>query len=193
MKKTLLACAILCASISAHAQTAAVHPLRLLVGAGLTFGGDKLATTSYTNGDSANIRAGSGLQLLAGAEYRLSEQFSVQGSFGYHIHYTPEASNGDADFSRFPIELIGYFHANRQWRVGGGLRFVRKPELSGSGYASNLDERFENTTGAVLEVEYFVNPSVGLKLRAVSEKYESTRYYGSASGNHVGIFANYYF
>lgn len=193
MKKTFLACALLAASIGAQAQAPGIPPLRYIVGAGITAGGDKLATTSYTNGESSNIKAGSGLQVLAGAEYRMSNEFSLQATLGYHIYFTPEASNGDADFSRIPVELIAYFHANEQWRVGGGLRRASKPELSGSGFAAGLNEGFKDSTGAVVEVEYFVNPSLGVKLRAVNEKFESRTYGGSVKGNHVGIFTNYYF
>ncbi|WP_182915726.1 outer membrane beta-barrel protein [Massilia cavernae] len=194
MKKTLLACVLAAASFTAHAQQVAAQPLRFVIGAGLTFGGDRLATTSYTNGTSANIRAGSGLQLAAGAEYRLSPLFSLQGTVGYHIHFTPEASNGDADFSRIPVELIAYYHANEKWRVGGGMRFVRNAKLSGSGFASGLDESFDDTTSGIVEAEYLYSPSLGFKLRGVSEKYDSRRYaIGSAKANHLGMFANFYF
>ncbi|MGZ8288786.1 MAG: outer membrane beta-barrel protein [Telluria sp.] len=193
MKKTLLACVLAAATFCANAQQAPVKNQRFVIGTGLTFGGDRLATTTYTNGDSANIRAGSGLQLQAGVEYRLNPLFSVQGNVGYHIHFTPEASNGDADFSRIPVELIGYYHANDKWRVGGGMRFVRNAKLSGSGFAYGLDESFEDTTGGIVELEYLYSPSLGFKLRGVGEKYESRYSIGSAKGNHVGMFANFYF
>ncbi|WP_256078507.1 outer membrane beta-barrel protein [Massilia sp. YIM B04103] len=192
MKKILFA-ALIAASFNAAADNAGT--LRYVVGAGLTIGGDKLATATYTNGDSVNIKAGSGLQVLGGVDYRVTEQVSLQATLGYHVHFTPSASNGDASFTRIPVELLAYYHLNNQWRVGGGVRYVASPELNGKGAASNIDMDFKNTTGAVLEAEYFVNNNFGVKLRAVSEKYEpkSGKYTGKASGNHVGIFGNYYF
>ncbi|MBA5608121.1 hypothetical protein H3H36_22485 [Duganella sp. FT3S] len=193
MKKHFIAAALgLITVTGALAQTTA-KPLHFVAGAGVTFGGDKLATTHYTDGSSSNITAGSGLALLVGAEYRVAEQFSVQGTVGYHIRFTPDASNGDADFRRVPVELLGYYHINDQWRVGAGVRFVSNARLHGSGAASGLNADFDNTTGAVLEGEYFVKPNVGLKLRAVREQYTPTHSNVSFSGNHIGMLANFYF
>lgn len=191
MKHTLLALTVSIASLgAAQAQT---KPLNFVAGIGLTAGGDKLATASYTNGDSVNIKAGSGAQFLLGLDYRLNQQFSVQGTVGYHIHLTPDADNGDASFSRVPVELIGYFHANPQWRVGGGVRFVNSVKLNGSGAASHLDRDFQNATGAVVEVEYFVNPAFGVKARVVNEKFKPEGSNREVSGNHFGLFGNFYF
>jgi hypothetical protein len=194
MKKTLLAIALSIASLAVHAQnTAPADSVRFLIGMGLTAGGDKLATTSYSNGDSSNIKAGSGGQFFAGIDYRISQQVSVQGTLGYHVHMTPEASNGDASFSRVPFEVIAYFHANDKWRVGGGVRLVSNAKLSGDGFAAGLDTSFKNTTGAIVEVEYLMNRNVGFKLRGVSEKYTPSGQNDSLNGNHLGLFANYYF
>jgi len=174
-------------------QAQGADPLHYVVGAGVTFGGDKLATATYTNGSSTNIRAGGGLALLAGVDYRVSPEFSVQGTVGYHIHFTPEASNGDADFRRLPVELLAYYHVAPQWRVGGGLRFVSNAKLHGSGAASNLNENFDNSTSLVAETEYFVTPKVGIKLRYVNDEFKSERTKQTFSGNHVGLLANFYF
>jgi hypothetical protein len=191
MKNTVIACAIsLLAMGAAQAQG---DPMHYVVGAGVTFGGDKLATTRYTNGSSSNIRAGSGLALLAGVDYRVSPEFSVQATVGYHIHFTQEASNGDADFRRLPVELLGYYHLAPQWRVGGGLRFVSNAKLHGSGAASGLNENFDNSSSIVAETEYFVNPKLGIKLRFANDEFKSERSKQAYSGKHVGLLANYYF
>jgi hypothetical protein len=193
MKKSILACALTLAAIGAAQAQTTGNPLHFLAGAGITFGGDKLATTNYTNGSSSNITAGSGLALLAGVEYRVAPQVSIQGTVGYHIRFTPEASNGDADFSRVPVELLAYYHVDQKWRVGTGVRFVSNAKLHGSGAAGGLDRNFKNTTGAVLEAEYFVQQNVGLKLRVVKEEYQPEYSSHKFSGNHVGLLANYYF
>jgi outer membrane protein W len=192
MKKSFVACAVSLAFFNA-AQAQTANPVRYVVGAGITGGGDKLATANYTNGESSNVKAGSGLQLLAGVDYRVNQQVSLQANVGVHVHFTPEASNGDANFTRIPVELLAYYHPNAQWRVGGGARLVASPKLNGSGAASYMDRDFKNTTGLVLEAEYFVSPNVGIKVRAVNEKYEPKSSTGDFSGNHVGLFGNYYF
>lgn len=192
-RKTILALVLpLSFAASAQAENAA-SPFSFVVGAGLTYGGDKLATISYTDNTEADIRAGSGLDMKAGIDYRFNQTFSAQATIGYHIHFTPQASNGDADFSRMPLELIAYVHPNPQWRIGAGVRHVLNPKVSGSGAAANITTKFKNTTGAVFEAEYFYSQKVGIKLRFVKEEYKTEYGNFKFSGDHLGLFANYYF
>ena len=193
MKQTVIACAISLLAMGAAQAQNADKQLHFLVGAGATYGGDKLATTVYTDGSRSNIRAGSGLALLAGVEYRVTPEFAVQGTVGYHIEFTQQASNGDADFRRVPVEVLAYYKVAPQWRVGGGVRFVSNAKLHGSGYASGLNEDFDNTTGGVAEAEYFINPNLGIKVRYVGETYKSSVYKDSVSGNPFGVLLNYFF
>lgn len=196
MKKIVLAMVLatgsLAATSSVQAQMLFIGPSYLVGGIGVTGGGGKLATASYTDGSSADIRAGSGLALQLGGEYRFNPEFSVQATAGYHIHFTPEANNGDASFSRVPLELLGYFHTDPQWRVGGGLRRTVAVRLNGKGAASNLDRDFKNATGAVFEVEYLVNRNLGIKGRVVTEKFKPEGGGREVNGNHVGLFVTAY-
>ena len=82
-KKTLI-CAALALGAAGAAQAAEDSPIRFLIGGGLTFGGDKLATVSYTNGDSQDLRAGSLVQVYAGIDYRMGTDVSMQINAGYH-------------------------------------------------------------------------------------------------------------
>jgi outer membrane protein W len=195
MKKILCASVLALATIAAHAQSTAPAPgsLRYVVGVGLTNGGDKLATTYYTDGSHSNIRAGSGGHLLFGVDYRVNQQVSLQANIGGHVHFTQQADNGDADFRRFPVELLAYYHPDAQWRIGGGARLISAPKLHGSGAANDLDLEYKDTVGAVLEAEYFFSPNVGVKLRGVSEKYQPKAGGPKASGDHVGLYGNFYF
>ncbi|MEN9868548.1 MAG: hypothetical protein RL748_4138 [Pseudomonadota bacterium] len=195
MKKILLAVALPVVMIScAQAQEkVAAQPVRFLLGTGLTFGGDKLATAYYTNNTSATINAGSGLQLWGGVDYRINPQFSLQGTVGYHTHFTPEASNGDASFSRIPVELLAYYHLNENWRLGGGVRFVSSAKLNGKGAASGLNQKFDDVTGAILEAEYLYGANLGFKVRFVKEEYKATGFNTKFSGDHLGLMMNYYF
>jgi outer membrane protein W len=190
MKRTISACAVSLAFLScAQAQTAGT--VRYVVGAGINVGGDKLATARYTDADSSKISAGGGLQLLAGVDYRVNQQVSLQANVGVHAHYPSGMFSGDANFTRIPVELLAYYHPAGQWRIGGGARLISNPKLNGG--SSSMDRDFKSTAGLVLEAEYFVSPSVGIKLRAVNEKYEPKVGKGDFSGNHVGLFGNLYF
>lgn len=196
MKKIVLALAAMIATMgAAQAQDAAPAPerapLRFMVGMGLSGGGDKLVAVEYTNGDSYNIKSGGLIYLTGAADYRVSPEFSIQGTLNYHVDRA-NAKNGDIKFQRFPIEVLGYYHLNNAWRLGGGVRYVTGAKLSGSGAASDLDVKFDNTTSAVLETEYFFNQNFAMKLRYVKETYK-TRGYEDVNADHVGLSGNFYF
>jgi len=202
MKKVLMACAISMAlSGSAFAQSVP-NPLHFMVGVGLTAGGQNVATASYTNGSTNNISAGTGAQLMTGLDYRLNTDVSFQATVGYRARFAV-GSNGNASFNRYPIDLLAYYNVDPKWRIGAGVEYIRHPSLSASGAISYLNEDFKNTTGFILETEYFPTPNLGIKFRAVKESYtpvasQSNYENGytntdSISGNHVGIFSDYYF
>jgi hypothetical protein len=193
MKKIFpLAALTLAAAFNAQAADAA-SPFRFLVGAGLTFGGDTLATASFTDGTSDNIKSGGLVHLYGGAEYRLGDKVSLQATVGYHVDDSRAASNGSLRFSRIPVDLLAHYRVNEKWRIGGGVQIANGPELKGSGVASNNHIEFDNSTGAVVEGEYLFSPNVGLKLRYVSHSFKVKNSSIEADGNHAGVLFTYYF
>lgn len=201
MKKLLLASALSFVSMSSVYAQSAPDPLRFMVGIGLTAGGQNVATAQYTDGSSNNISAGTGVQLMTGVDYRLNQSVSFQATVGFRGRVAL-ASNGDASFNRYPIELLAYYNVNEKWRVGGGIQYINHPSLYGTGALSNLNEDFKSTTGVILEAEYFPISHLGIKFRAVKESYtpelnSNTSYLNyssdSVSGNHVGVISGYYF
>jgi hypothetical protein len=170
--------------------------LRPFLGGGFTVGGDKINTIHYTNGDDATLRAGGLLDLRAGVDYRLiGLPISLQGTMAYHTDRA-SARNGSADFSRTPLELLVQWHANERWAIGAGVRKATgaRYNASGAGASQTADQSFKSATGYVIEGEYAVIPSVGLKLRYVNEEYTAS---DNASikkdGSHMGLLAVYYF
>lgn len=191
MKKSVFAVTALFAAMgTALAQTPA-SPIRVLAGLGVSAGGDELATAYYTSGRSQDIRAGGGAYVTFGADYRLSQEFSLQGTVNYHVDDT-NADNGSIRFKRVPVEVLGYYHVNDTFRLGAGLRHVSGPKLSSSGAADGIDAKFDSTTSAVFEAEYFWTPKFGMKVRYVNETFKAPGI-RDVDGNHVGISANYYF
>ncbi len=171
-----------------------LNPLRFLVGFGLTFGGDNLVSARYTDGSTDTVEAGGGYMIYAGAEYRLNENVSLQATLGYHDD-SIKAQNGEASFSRVPLELMGYFHVHDAVRLGAGTRFVNSPKLTASGGVPplNINQSFDSAIGLVIEGEWLIGKQFGLKLRNVSEKYKAQGFVGTVSGNHVGLMGNFYF
>ncbi|MEQ1814511.1 MAG: hypothetical protein ABL860_08700 [Candidatus Nitrotoga sp.] len=186
---------------NANQMGADINPVRFLVGAGLTHGGDTMATASYTDGTTDKITAGSLLLFYAGVEYRLNDNVSIQGTIGYHVDSFKQAKNGDGSFSRIPIEVMAYYHLNDKFRLGGGLRFVNNAKLKLSGTPGfligpgNFNDTFASATGLVIEGEWLPDPTIGIKLRSVSgEKYQSNNFPSVLfKGDHIGILANLYF
>lgn len=188
MKKLLIGIALLCAGIvNAQAQERTV---RGVLGIGATGGGDTLATVIYTDGTTDSIKAGGLVHVFGGAEFRVGPQFTVQATVGYHVDETSGASNGSLRFSRYPIELLGHFQVAPQFRLGGGARFVSSAKIDSRGVLAGSRIDFDSTVGGVVEGEWLVTPSIGLKLRYVSEKYKANGV--SVDGNHGGFYFSWY-
>ena len=195
MKKYVLGAALtLAAAFNVHAADAA-SPFKFLVGAGLTFGGDTLATVTLSNAfgdEDQDIKAGGLVHLYGGVEYRIGTQVSLQATVGYHVDNS-SGSNASLRFSRVPVDLLAYYHVNEKFRLGGGMQIANGPELKGSGDFSDIRVEFDNSTGAVVEGEYLFSPHFGAKLRYVNHNYKVKNTNTEFDGSHVGLMLNYYF
>jgi hypothetical protein len=172
--------------------SAQANPLHFLLGAGVTGGGDKVATAIYTDGSTKSVNGGGLFLMYAGVEYRVNDVFSAQGSLGYHVDQVT-GTNGDITFGRFPLEFMGYYHINDQLRLGGGARFVNGAKVKGSGVVSNINASFDNAVGMVIEGEYMTSPKIGVKVRYVKEEYQLSGTSVKYDGSHFGLLANVYF
>jgi hypothetical protein len=189
MKRLAIAAALAATSLCSQADPRILH---LVLGGGLTYGGEKLATVTYSNGDTQDVRSGGLVDMHVGLDVRATPWTSFQATLGYHTD-SSEASNGSVRFTRVPIEVLGYFHPSDSIRLGGGIRLVQNPKLRGRGAANTIaDQDFDNATGIVLEGEYLFTSWMGLKLRAVSETYRSRATGIKANGDHGGLFLNFY-
>jgi hypothetical protein len=190
-----------CLALASAAQAGPESSVRPLLGGGVTAGGDTLVDVTFFNAagqklDSSRVKAGQLLQVYGGLEYQPVSRVSLQATVGYHWHNT-EGTDGQFKFSRYPVELLGQYHLNENWRIGAGARFVRgtKLELHSTNANNPIDAeaKFDNTTGAILEGEYVVDRKVGFKLRYVSEKYQAPALFtGKVDGSHVGLLVNWY-
>ena len=202
MKKPLFVTLLACVSVVAHAKELS---LRFFGSMGYGVGGDTLASGNYTDGSSYEVKAGSGFQLAIGADFRVAENVTIQGSIGYHVH-DATASNGQISFKRTPVELLGFYDITNQFRLGGGVRKVNDAELTVSGAAvgSTTAGKYDSSTGVVLEGQYFFSPvqsvagnrkaQLGLSVRYVTETYTPKNGSTAAkNGNHgvVGLVVYY--
>lgn len=195
--RSALSAALLVAAGGALAQ-APQQNFRFGLMAGLTGGGDTLATVQFTNGDSENLKAGGLVHLAAGVVWQPAQvPFGAHVMVGYHVDDIT-ADNGTLRFSRYPIEVMGFWTGAAPLRLGVGARFVNSPkvviDIDGG---SNTTVSYKNTVGTVLEVGYQPTRNLWVSLRGTFEDYEAkTQNVGGAtivptgktSGNSVGVY-----
>jgi hypothetical protein len=161
-----------------------------VLGALVTSGGDTLVTVRYTDGTSQNIKSGGLLGLFGGVEYD-SGTMVVQATIGYHVDDT-NASNGSVKFVRYPVELLGFWKASEQWRVGGGFRKAMNARVTSSGAArpgiGGTD--FDSKAGLVLQAEYLFD-RWSVFGRYVAEEYTVGRQ--TVDANHIGLGVSFRF
>jgi hypothetical protein len=180
-----------CGSVAAQTDPAAGagSGLRPVLGITLTNGGEKLATVSYTDGSSQNIKSGALLHLFGGFEFDLGSAV-VQATIGYHVDDT-NATNGSVRFVRYPVEVLGFWKLADSWRVGGGARKALNARLTSSGAASSLGgAELEGEAGLVLQAEYLFGQG-SVFGRVVREDYAIGR--AKTGGNHIGLGVAYRF
>ena len=202
MKKMAIALLLgLAATTGALAQEQKYEPndtdLRWYAAFGVAYGGDSLHDGTYSIGTSYSIRAGDAIMLRMGLSYQVKENFDVQLSVGYETT-TTNAYDGKVQFTRVPAELMGFFDAGSQWRVGLGLRYASAAKLSSSGSVASIGNfEYAPSIGRVIEVQYMFDSTrrdkvqYGMSLRLINESYQEkttqTNYNGNSSG--LSLFA----
>ena len=116
----------------------------------LDFGGDDLATVSFKNGKSQDVKAGQGVTVSAGLHFRPVDTtpFDVQALVGYK-YVTTAASNADITVTRVVLQLVGDYQFDNGVYLGGGVVQHSGTKLDGDGFFRNVD--FDDATGFVLE------------------------------------------
>ncbi len=201
--KSLAAALLLLGCAAAQAQSS---PWRVYGGLGLADGGDTVVSgTIVTDGTNKvlpfKIKAGGGVQIRAGMEYRFTDRVSAQGSVGYVIS-DPMGYNGSFTFTNVPVEAMAFFNLTEALRLGAGVR-KSTATLKGTGVVaySDVNGDYSGSVGQVLEAQYlFGSPSsarsatsaqFGLSLRLVRE--ELTHAGTTLKGDHYEIGAALYF
>ena len=149
------------------------------------FGGDRLATVSFVNGDTQSLRAGQGITLSVGGYFRPADSpFELRGSLGYK-YATAAASNADINVTRVVLQFIGDYRFENGAYFGGGLAMHNGAKLDGDGFFQNVD--FDDATGIVIEAGW----------RWVGVHYTNIKYSNpfiqSVDASHFGVRLNYRF
>src|SRR5882672_2121609 len=204
MRKPLVAAgavAALCAGFDCAAQMPpSGRDLRFAFDVGVTGGGDKLATVTFNNGWTTSIHAGGLVHFGAGLLWQpAGGPVGLQTTINYHFDEV-NAANGSLRFSRYPLEVLGFYTGLPNWRFGAGPRFVFSPRLKVDVPGANSTITFEDTVGAVAEAGYRFGNYMWVNLRLTGERYKVKSIDGNAvssdsdvSGNSVGVNLVLYF
>ncbi len=166
--RRLLPALILVAAAVIPAASHAVD-VRPTLKAGFDFGGDTLVTVVFTDGSTKSINANEGLYFGGGVSI-LSDSKDIETEVSLSYKFTGiNASNGSVDWTRFPLEVL-VFYRLPQFRVGGGLTYHLSPKLSGSGPAGNINTKFDDSAGFVLQADYLLQ-KITVRLRYTSLEY----------------------
>ena len=190
MKRFFCAMLTVAASVGAVAQDI---PLQFVGAIMFTSGGDKLYSGTYTNGSTYDITSGGTVAFNAGASYAVTPLVDVQVTLGYHTSST-SATNGNIDFTRYPLEIMGFYKLNDQFRLGAGARSAMSAKTSTSGVAASLGNfEFKPAIGSIIELQYLLGNQPedrnknAFTLRYVAESYTEKTSSLKINGNHVGL------
>ena len=152
----------------------------------MDFGGDDVATLSFEDGDTQDVKAGQGIGIGIGGWIRpaASVPFELHGLIGYKVVFTA-AENADIKMTRTTLQLNGVYRFANEWYLGAGYVQHMSPELDGDGFFEDFE--FDNANG--------FNAEVGWKW--VSLHYTKIEYsspgYEDVDGSNVGIRLTYRF
>lgn len=146
IKTKILICAATLAFVSIPASAT-----DLFFQGGIHVGGDKLATATSSSGFDQNLRAGQLLSFSVGVHTELNDSLQARVSAGYKLD-SIRASNGDANFTRIPIEAL-LMHKSGNFMLGGGLAYHVSPRFEFN-VSPSYSINFDNALGLVLGFDY---------------------------------------
>lgn len=173
---------VLCSGLAISASAFA-GPVYGVLNMGLDFGGDKMIEIGFDNGDTNKVTAGEGLYFAGGLGVSSGDgKYDGQVTLGWKYRGV-SATNGDLDWTRYPLEALGYLNTNKI-RLGGGVAYHLNPTLKGSGVLDGLEAKFDDALGFILEAQYRFNDSMlaGARMTMIDYKIEGESIKGDSFG-----------
>ena len=165
----------------------------------LSEGGDRLFTGKYTDGTKIDITAGGTLALNFGLYRNIGSAIDLQTTLGIHTAGTL-GTNGNASFTRFPLEVMGFYQLNDDYRLGAGARKSLSAKLSTSGVATYQPSlEFNASVGSVVELQYLIGKKTrkskaqsAVNFRYVKETFIEKTEGIKVKGDHIGVGVVFY-
>lgn len=170
---------------------------------GLTAGGDEIGDMVVIDNDlrdeldllDTTTTAGGTFLLSAGLRYTFAElPVQIHGAIGYHSNGVLPA-NGDVEFGRFPVELMGFYNIGGH-QFGVGVTYHLNPKFTVDGFYDEYDIDMENALGFVIEYDFQLIDDISLGLRYVDINYTPDSDFVEDSdidGSHLGLIVHVFF
>lgn len=188
MHRFIAATGLSLAFIFASHAKGAERSFNVLLSLGFTQGGSTIDSTNSLD----RLQAGRGVLLRGGAELPIGERIWLQGTLGRHVDGPVPFGYSDAQFVRYPIDVLGHVAPDDKVRIGAGTQWVTSARVTGTG-SSGSTRKFNSTVGLVIEAEYRFRPWIGLKLRGVGERFKEAGTNNSFGGNQIGLLTSLYY
>ncbi len=145
----------------AAAVPAASHAfdVNLMLKAGFDFGGDTLTTVNL-------MGFGGGASIVPDMK-----ELEIEVSLSYKFSGIT-AQNGNIDWSVLPLDALVFYRLPK-FRFGGGLTYHLGPQLKGSGVASDLNAKYKDAAGLVLQADYRFTEKFAAGLRYTNVTYKA--------------------
>jgi hypothetical protein len=189
-------------AVLALAQPARAIEADGIVSIGYDAGGDELIKLNFTDGTTKTISANEGVALAVGAVFYHDRDLTWQTQATVGAKYRPvDATNGDAEWWSFPIEVIGFFNTNLI-RFGAGATYQIAPQLKTTGVISGYSVELDNTFGLIAQVGFRPKKRGGI---SVDVRYTKIEYSGDAvvggerqpisnvDGSSAGVYVSFLF
>lgn len=170
---------------------------KLVLTAGISFGGDDLATVEYEDYSDDDLEAGGGIYLGGGFEFPMASDMALRTTVGYQFD-SIEADNGDASFDRIPWDLM-FLLGPGAHRLGVGLTYHTDVQYEyNEDYGPDINADFDDALGLVIAYELQISPAFGLMFKYTDIEYEEQSSIPGVKGkvidgSNFGIAANLLF
>jgi hypothetical protein len=148
--------------------------VRPIIKAGFEFGGDTVVTVGVTGSSGSStrsVKANQGVFFGGGVSFLTdSKNLEVEVSLAYKF-FTIAAQNGHLDWSVLPLDAL-VFYRMPSVRLGGGATYHLSPTLSGSGAASDLNAKYGDALGLVLQADYVLKNRFNFGVRYTNVSYK---------------------
>ena len=141
-------------SINSFAQTSkSPSNAKFLIEGGIEYGGDEILKVYFINGGDQTMKAGQGGFISVGGEFQSPKMPSLLLRTTIGIKYnTTAADNANIRLTRIPINVVGYWKATKDVRLGIGATSHQNVKFKGDGFVDDID--FTSSIGPRFEVGY---------------------------------------